>query len=189
MKVKRCAYCQKDNPVEVTVCNDCGYPFYGKSEVLEVDPSALQESQKSTERSNSKPPWMPYVPAIIAFFLGLGGAVVVSYINLKRLGKERNEIILPLGGISFFCLIFFYMLPNSLNILGYLVIAGIFYYYQEWEFTGWEESEQDAEPDKWWRAVGWGILGAIIYLAVVLIFAAIFDISLGPEPRNLRPLR
>jgi hypothetical protein len=139
---------------------------------------------------NPPPPWLPYIPALIALFLGIGGGVAVSYINLRRFGKERSDTILPLGGIAGLSLAISFLMPSSApSFVSYLVIALIFFVYQKNEFDKWRRYHQDTEPDKWWTAIGWGLLGLVIYGTIITFIFIFFDIPPYPQPRNLRPLQ
>ncbi len=138
----------------------------------------------------SPSPWSPYIPALIAFVLGIGGGVAVSYINLRRFGKERVDTIFPLGGIAGVSLAISFLLPDSIpSFIGYLVIALIFFVYQRNEFGKWQSNHQGTELDKWWTAIGWGFLGLVIYGTIITLIFIFFDIPPFPQPRNLRPLQ
>jgi uncharacterized membrane protein YfcA len=138
----------------------------------------------------SPSPWIPHIPALITFVLGIGGGIVVSYINFRRFGKERVDTVFPLGIIASISLVITFLVPDSIpSLIRYLVIALIFFVTQKNEFDKWQSYHQGIEPDKWWTAIGWGFLGLIIHGTIITLIFMFFDIPASLQPRNLRPLQ
>jgi formate-dependent nitrite reductase membrane component NrfD len=160
-----------------------------EEEIIEEEVSPKDNELNSSEKI-APPPWSPHIPAITAFFLGIGGGLAVSYVNLRRFGKERTDTIIPLGLLGGASLVVSLLLPQVIpSIVKYIVIALIFYFYHKNEFEEWEKNDPIGYPDNWWTAIGWGLLGLLIYLTIIVLFFMIFDIPFLPQSRNLQPLR
>lgn len=135
-------------------------------------------------------PWSWYIPGIMALFFGVGGGAVVAYINFRRLEKTSDDILKQMGatvGLALLAVIVLIFLPFP-SLAVNVVVGLIFLMYQKSDFEDWSRNNPERNPASWWRALGWAVLGAIIYLILVIIVLSILDIPLVPQSRNLRPL-
>lgn len=165
---------------------------FGKMKILMINNEELKLNNNTLdlEEKSSPSPWNPYVPALIAFAIGIGGGAVVTYINLRRCGKGKKETIILSLGVVILSFIIAFVPAYTYFVLSikYAVIAAIFYVAQKSAFIAWQHYHQEADPNKWWRAIGWGFLGLAIHF-LIIIALSIFNITTGPQPRNLQPLR
>lgn len=135
-----------------------------------------------------KPPWRPKTAGRIAFFLGpFAGAHIVA-ISLRRMGYQqawKKVISIALGFAVVEAIILFFIPESLTGLVGLgaeIAFLLIFPVLMENEFRQWEASHPGAVPSTGWRAVGWGILGSIVFFVLtVLVFVMLAALVKAPS--------
>ena len=125
-------------------------------------------------------PWRPRTAGRIAFFFGpFAGAHIVA-ISLRRMGHQQTAkkvIFLALGFAVVEATILFFIPETLTGLVGFgaeIAFLLVFPVFMENEFRQWEASHPGAVPSTGWRAIGWGILGSVVFVVVtLLVFAAL----------------
>jgi hypothetical protein len=119
----------------------------------------------------SKPPWRPKVAGRIAFFFGpIAGALVVAS-SLRRMGyqdRAKEVMYLALGMTVLEAALFFFIpgaLPGFVAEIAFLLFFPAF---MEGAFLKWQAAHPDAKPSRGWSAIGWGLVGIVVFLAIVI---------------------
>jgi hypothetical protein len=122
-----------------------------------------------------KTPWRPKTAGRIAFFFGpIAGAQIVA-ISLRRMGHQQTAkkvIFLALGMSAAEAVLLFFIPDAASRLVGFgaeIAFLLIFPVFMENAFTEWEASHPTAKPSSGWNAVGWGLAGSIVFLAISLI--------------------
>ena len=120
-------------------------------------------------------PWRPRVAGLIAFFFGpIGGALVVVS-SLRRMGyqqRSRKVMLLALGAAVIEAAMFFFIPQHISGLLGFcaeIAFLSVFPVFMQVEFNVWQETHPDAHPSSGWSAIGWGLVGAILFLLIYLL--------------------
>lgn len=123
-----------------------------------------------------KAPWRPGVAGCIALFFGpIAGALVVAS-SLRRMGHQKSaRKFLPLALVAAAaeCAILAIWIPLPLNpVVGLgaeIAFLFIFPVFIKKEFHEWQASHPSAVPYPGWKAIGWGLLGAVVFLAIYIL--------------------
>ena len=134
----------------------------------------------------SKPPWTPNTVGVIAFFFGPLAGALISSISLRRMGypdKARKALLVGLFGVFGLAVILFFTPDRFARLLGLSCdIAFVlgFRRFQEVEFARWRDATAGAEPDSGWKAVGWGLIGMVLFFLIAL--AAFLGLAVFFQP-------
>jgi hypothetical protein len=129
----------------------------------------------------AKAPWGPKAVGLIALFFGpVAGAWVVA-INLRRMGhKQSARKFLPLALVAAAaeCAILAIWIPVALNpfvgLGAEFAFLFIFPVFVKKEFSQWQANYPSAAPSSGRSAIGWGLLGAVVFIAIyILAFVAV----------------
>ena len=128
-----------------------------------------------------KAPWKPWVSGVHGALFGPVSAGLITYINLKRLGKPAKglKVFLFSFVISISILFLFAYFPEDLpDLYGKIfqsIVGIVFPMFQYKEFNDWKNENTLANyPSNGWKAFGWSILGLILFLLLTgLIVTAI----------------
>ncbi len=136
------------------------------------------------EALSGKPPWKPRVAAISGFFFGPLGAALVSYANLKRLGKPRKAKLVLLWTAAAcvpLVVLLLYLPERAQKIFGLAIQAanvGLFPILQYQEFERWKANQAAAleatglkpavRTASGWKALGRGLAGLASFLALAV---------------------
>jgi hypothetical protein len=120
-------------------------------------------------------PWRPKVAGRIAFFFGpvAGALVVVS--SLRRMGYQqaaKKVMLLALGATAAELGILFFIPEAMSRLVGFgaeIAFLLIFPVFMEHEFTEWQATHPSAIPSNGWKAIGWGLLGAVLFFVIGLV--------------------
>jgi hypothetical protein len=100
---------------------------------------------------------------------------------MGRRDQARKALFLALGMSVLVAVILFLVSDALSRLIGLgaeLAFFLIFPKLMEKEFGEWEATHPDIEPSSGWKAIGWGLLGTVIFLlvavAVFIALAAIF---------------
>ena len=122
--------------------------------------------------AESKPPWRPKVAGVIAFFFGpIAGALVVA-VSLRRMGyqdRAKKVMFLALGLTVLEGAMLFFLpgaLPGFAAEIAFLLFFPVL---MEREFRKWQVAHPDAKPSGGWSAIGWGLVGIVLFLAIVIL--------------------
>jgi hypothetical protein len=121
----------------------------------------------------SKAPFRPKVTGKIAFFFGPVASALVSVINLRPTGhplKAKRVLLRTLGGAGVLAATLV-VIPDVLGcavglgaeIAFYKIYPGL----RERQFEGWQAANPDIQPLNGWKAIGWGFVGLVIFLAII----------------------
>jgi hypothetical protein len=117
-------------------------------------------------------PWRPKTAGRIAFFFGPIAGAFVSSISLRRMGyaeKAKKVRLITLGGSVALMAVFFFV-PDALSRLVALAAEGAFYLIfpsiQDKEFAAWEAANPERTSSNGWLAIGWGVVGIILYFLI-----------------------
>ena len=123
----------------------------------------------------SKAPWRPKIAGRIAFFFGpIAGALVVI-ISLRRMGyqeRARKVMLLALGLAVADATILFFVPDAFSRLVGLAAEIGfrlIFPAFMEKEFAEWEATHASVKPFNGWKAIGWGLVGMVLFLLIVFV--------------------
>lgn len=129
-----------------------------------------------------KAPFRPQVAGRIAFFFGPMAGALVSVISLRRMGHplRAKRILRWTLLVAAMLAVLLILTPDILGralglgaeIAFYLTFPGL----QKSEFAEWQAAHPDLEPSNGWKALGWGFVGALLFVAV--LFAVAFPIAL-----------
>jgi hypothetical protein len=132
------------------------------------------------ETASPLPPWSPWMAFVNVLLLGPIAGVLVTHFNLRRLGlAERSGTILwggMLGAAVFALANTLTELPRLLNYVITLSWAYRLYTVQEPACSRWKR-ETSASYRSGWSALGWGVVGLLILVALFLLF----DLAFSPE--------
>jgi uncharacterized membrane protein len=125
----------------------------------------------------SKPPWRPKAAGRIAFFFGpFAGALVVT-ISLRRMGAPdaaKKVMFLALALAVALAIVLFFVpdqVARAVGLAGEIVFLMLFRVLMEKEFNQWQAAHPDVTPSSGWNAIGWGFLGAFMFIAISFIVA------------------
>jgi len=138
-------------------------------------------SQLPLPAETLKEPWRPGVAGRIAFFFGpIAGAFVIAG-SLRRMGQQKiAKKFLPLALVvaTAECAILAIWVPVALHpfagLAAEIAFLFIFPVFLRKEFSEWQASHASTMPSNGWKAIGWGLLGAVVFVAIyVLAFVAV----------------
>ena len=129
----------------------------------------------------AKAPWGPKAVGLIALFFGpVAGAWVVA-ISLRRMGHRQSaRKFLPLAIVvaAVECAMLAIWIPVALNpfvgLAAEFAFLLIFPVFMKKKFSEWQATHPSAVPSNGWNAMGWGLLGAFVFIAIyILAFVAV----------------
>ncbi len=136
---------------------------------VSLGPSLPQEA--------TKPPYRPKVAGKIGFFFGpLAGALVVA-VNLRRMGHadKAKRTLVSTFLLAIPASVILIRTPDPFGKFAGLAIEFacllIFPPLQEAAFADWQTAHQGVSPSNGWRSIGWGILGVLLFFALIVAVA------------------
>jgi disulfide bond formation protein DsbB len=128
-----------------------------------------------------KAPWRPQAAGRIAFFFGPIAGALVAAISLRRMGRQQSAkklMPLALAVAAVECAILAIWIPVALNpfvgLGAEIAFLFIFPVFMKKEFSEWQAKHPCAMPSNGWNAIGWGLLGAVVFIAIyILAFVAV----------------
>jgi hypothetical protein len=130
--------------------------------------------------AGSSPPWRPKVAGYVAFLLGpIAGALVAaaSFRRMGQLEKAQKTLFYTLLLCIAFLVIFILGIPPDAPIKKIIVLAvagagySVFPSVIREDYVKWRTANPAAKPRNDWAAIGWGLLGLLIYLTIGSVIA------------------
>lgn len=127
-----------------------------------------------------KPPWRPKVAGYVALLLGpIAGALVAaaSFRSMGLLRKAHQTVFYTLLLSVAFLVPFVLAIPADAPIKKIIVLAvegagySVFPSIVREDYVKWRASNPGTKPRNDYASVGWGILGANIYVAIAVLIA------------------
>jgi hypothetical protein len=122
-------------------------------------------------------PFEPAVAGRIAFFFGPIAGALVSVVSLRRTGhplRARQVLRWTIAVAAVMSLVLI-LLPNGLGrLFGFVAEITFYSVYpklQKDEFAIWQTANPGVEPSNGWKALGWGFLGAILFVVIAILIA------------------
>ena len=132
-----------------------------------------------------KAPWRPKVAARIGFFLGpIAGALVVAA-SLRRMGlpdKAKKTVTYTVLLCIAFLIPWLLLVPEDAGINKLILVAiegasyTVFPSILREDYLNWRTAHPSVPARNGWAAVGWGILGLLIYSGLGLLVTTAADI-------------
>jgi disulfide bond formation protein DsbB len=121
-----------------------------------------------------RPPFRPPVAGRFAFFFGPIAGAIVSVISLRHMGhplKARRVLRWTLLAAVILAIVLI-LIPDALGrpvglaaeIGFYLIFPRI----QDREYDEWQAAHPTVEPSNGWRALGWALLGTLMFLVIAV---------------------
>jgi len=133
-----------------------------------------------TVLAGNKPPWGPKVAGYVALILGpIAGALVVAA-SLRNMGQPRKAhqtVFYTLLLCIAFLIPFILGIPAGAPIKKIIMLAvegagySVFPSIIREDYVKWKASNPGVKPRNDYASVGWGILGALIYLTIAALIA------------------
>ena len=123
--------------------------------------------------AGSKPPWRPKVSGYVALLLGpLAGGLVAaaSFRSMGQTQKARQTVFYTLVSCTVFLSVFVLAIPEHapLNRIILLAVGGagfsIFPSIVREDYVKWKKSNPGVKPRNDYTSIGWGILGAVLFV-------------------------
>jgi len=113
----------------------------------------------------------------MAFFFGPIAGASVSIVSLRRMRhpeKAKRVFLWTLLAATLLAVVLLVTSDGLGRVIG-LASEAIFYFVfpriQNHEFEEWEEAHPDLPPSNGWKALGWGVLGLVLFLVIAIVLA------------------
>ena len=124
-----------------------------------------------------KAPWRPKIAGRIGFWFGpIAGAMVVAT-SLRRMGHQQSAkkvTLLAYGVAVVQAVILLLVSDGGGRLVGLVAEIGFLLFFpplMEKEFKEWQAAHPDVEPSGGWNAIGVGLIGIAIFLAIAFVGA------------------
>lgn len=129
----------------------------------------------------AKAPWRPRAAGTVAFFFGpMAGALVVA-ISLRRMGYRpaAKKVMLIAVALAAGEAAILFIIPEIVSrLVGFgaeIAFVLIFPAFMEKQFNEWQATHPSVPPSSGWSAIGWGVLGIVLFLAIVFLMFITFQ--------------
>jgi hypothetical protein len=122
-----------------------------------------------------KPPFTPGAAGRIAFFFGPLAGALVTAISLRRMKlPEKARTVASFSLLAAFVEAALLIItpdpfPRVIGLLTEAACYGAFKSVQSQDFEAWRAENPDLSATSGWKAVGWGLLGLILFLLILLM--------------------
>jgi hypothetical protein len=129
----------------------------------------------------SKPPWRPKVAGYVALFLGpIAGAFVVaaSFRSMGHPRKAHQTVLYTLLLCIAFLIPFLLGIPEGAPIKKIILLSVESAGYSAFpsvvraDYVKWKASNPGVKPRNDYASIGWGVLGALLYIAIGILIGA-----------------
>jgi len=134
-----------------------------------------------TVLAGNKPPWRPKVAGYVALILGPIAGALVAAASFRSMGQPRKAhqtVFYTLLLSIAFLIPFILGIPDGAPIKKIMVLAvegagySIFPSIMREDYLKWKASNPGVKPRNDYASVGWGVLGALTYVATAALVAA-----------------
>jgi len=138
---------------------------------------ATSDSMESV-RARDKLPWRPKAAGYVALFLGPLAGALVAAASLRRMGQERKgqqTLLYTLVLCVAFLIPFLLGIPADAPIKKIILLAvegagfSVFPSILRQDYVKWKTTHPGLKPRNDWATTGWGILGALMYIALSML--------------------
>jgi hypothetical protein len=152
-----------------------------------VDMNIQGESQQietasaiETVLAGNKPPWRPKVTGYVALILGPIAGALVAAASFRSMGQPRKAHQTMFYTLLFciaFLIPFILGIPAGAPIKKIIVLAiegagySVFPSIIREDYMKWKASNPSVKPRNDYASIGWGVLGALIYLTIASLIA------------------
>jgi hypothetical protein len=129
----------------------------------------------------SKPPWRPKVAGYVALLLGpMAGALVVaaSFRSMGERSKAHQTVFYTLFLCIAFLIPFVLGIPADAPIKKIILLAvegagfSVFPSIVRQDYVKWKAANPGVKPRNDYASIGWGVLGALLYIAIGTLIGA-----------------
>jgi hypothetical protein len=131
-------------------------------------------------------PFRPAVAGRIAFWFSPIAGALVSVISLRRMNwpAKANRVflftVIAAIGLSILLLLIPHGPGRLVGLLSELAFWLVFPRIQHQEFEDWQKAHPDVPPSTGWRAIGWGLVGLLLFLLIFLLIAVTVSFLVKP---------
>ena len=124
-----------------------------------------------------KPPFRPQVAGRIAVFFGPVAGALVPVISLRHMGlplKAKRTLRWTLLATAVLAAVLLATPDVYGRVIGLGVEISFYLLYprlQEVEYAAWQSAHTDIEASNGWGAVGWGIVGLVLFFVIFIVVA------------------
>lgn len=154
----------------------------GRYEILKAEANVLkQQLPIETVLAGNKPPWRPKVAGYVALILGPIAGALVAAASFRSMGQSRKAHQTMLYTLLFciaFLVPFLLAIPAGAPINKIIVLAiegagySVFPSIIREDYVKWKASNPGAKPRNDYTSIGWGVLGAIIYITIASLIVS-----------------
>ncbi len=128
-----------------------------------------------TVLAENKPPWRPKVAGYVAFLLGPIAGALVAAASFRSMGQPRKAhqtVFYTLLLCVAFLIPFILGIPAGAPIKKIILIAvegagySVFPSITRDDYVKWKAANPGVKPRNDYTSIGWGVLGALLYLAI-----------------------
>lgn len=148
--------------------------------IEDESPHVETASPIETVLAGNKPPWRPKVAGYVALLLGPIAGAFVAAASFRSMGltrKAQQTVFYTLLLSVAFLVPFILGIPDDAPIKKIIVLAvegagySVFPSIVREDYVKWKASNPGVKPRNDYASVGWGILGAITYVAMAVLIA------------------
>lgn len=149
---------------------------------FEGDSKQLQTSSAiEAAFAENKPPWRPKVAGYVALLLGPMAGALVAAATFRSMGlrrKAQQTVFYTLLLCIAFLVPFVLGVPADAPIKKFILLAvegagySVFPSIVREDYVKWKSSNPEVKPRNDYASIGWGLLGALLYLTMAALIAA-----------------
>jgi hypothetical protein len=149
--------------------------LYNFMRMVEASPSPIETVLAASGR-----PWRPKVAGYAGLLLGPMAGALVAAVSLRRMGqleKAQKTVFYTLLLCMAFLIVFILGIPSDAPIKKFILLAvagagySVFPSVIREDYVKWRAANPAGKPRNDWAAIGWGLLGALIYFAIGSVIA------------------
>jgi hypothetical protein len=134
-----------------------------------------------TVLAGNKPPWRPKVAGYVALILGPIAGALVAAASFRSMGQPRKAhqtVLYTLLLCIAFLIPFILGIPAGAPIKKIIVLAvegagySVFPSIIRKDYVKWKACNPGVKPRNDYASIGWGVLGALMYLTIAVLIVA-----------------
>ena len=135
----------------------------------------------AVETARNKPPWRPKVAGYVALILGPMAGAFVAAASFRSMGlakKAQQTVFYTLLLCIAFLVPFLLRIPADAPVTKILTLAvagagySVFPSIVREDYAKWKDSNPGVKPRNDYTSIGWGVLGALLYVTMAGLIAA-----------------